>query len=116
MSMSSDCGFQAPQIVKEGIAFKLFVGFLVTSELRMHLKLSEKWKEHVIVQKYAPEDLQLVHFEEKDYFGYYQDPAYLQIRDVEKVELKIRDSLMELVPKYQPDSLMLYLFVQSFIL
>lgn len=102
-------------IAEKGITFKLFAGFTVNSELRMHVKMSKKWKEHEIVQKKTPDDLQLVHFNEKDYLGYYLEPSIISMQDLSSLEKKIRSAFEDFFPKYQSDSLSLCFFAQAFI-
>ena len=102
-------------IAEKGITFKLFAGFPVNSELRMHLKMSKQWKEHEIIHKKTPDDLQLVHFNEKDYLGYYLEPSLISMQDLNTLEKKIRNAFEDLFPKYQSDSLSLYFFAQAFI-
>ena len=102
-------------IAEKGLTFKLFTGFSVSSELRMHLKLSKTWKEHQIIQKKTPDDLQLVHFNDKDYLGYYLEPSMISMQDVNLLEKKIQRAFEHFFPKYQSDSLSLYFFAQAFI-
>lgn len=102
-------------IAEKGITFKLFTGFPVNSELRMHLKLSKTWKEHQIIQKKTPDDLQLVHFNDKDYLGYYLEPSLISMQDISALEKKIRTAFEDFFPKYQSDALSLYFFAQAFI-
>lgn len=102
-------------LVEKGITYKLFAGFLVSSELRMHLRNSSQWKEHQIVQDEMLENLKIAPFEGKDYLGYYIEPSYIKVNELEKIEEKIREALQKLLPKYSPNSLTLYLFAQAFI-
>jgi hypothetical protein len=81
----------------------------------MHLKLSKTWKEHQIIQKKTPDDLQLVHFNDKDYLGYYLEPSLISMQDISALEKKIRTAFEDFFPKYQSDALSLYFFAQAFI-
>lgn len=102
-------------VAEKGITFKLFAGFPVNSELKMHVKMSKNWKEHQIIQKKTSEDLQLVHFNEKDYLGYYLESSIISMQDVGALEKKIRAAFDDFFPKYSSDSLSLYFFAQAFI-
>lgn len=81
----------------------------------MNLKMSKKWKEHQIVHQKTADDLQLVHFNEKDYLGYYMEPSLISMQDISTLEKRIRNALEDYFPKYQSDTLSLNFFAQAFI-
>lgn len=108
-------------MTEKGVLLKLFAGCFVNSELRMHIKASPEWKEHQIVCNGDPDSLQLVHFEDKDYLGYYLDPPCLSLKELEHLEGKVQQAIRGFFRKYQPDSpslesLPLHIFTQAFIL
>jgi hypothetical protein len=103
-------------LAEKGITFKLFAGFLVNAELRMHMRLSPQWKEQEILQKNALNDLKLVHFNDMDYLGIYLERTRITLQEIDSLETRIRKSLKDLFPKYPSDTLNLYLFTQAFIL
>ena len=101
-------------VTEKGLTFKLFAGFLINSELRMHIKASPEWKEHQILQK-STEELQLVPFEKRVYIGVYIEPAYIAIKEINQVEEEIKKSLERLFPNFNLEPFPLYLFTQAFI-
>lgn len=101
--------------MEKGISFKLFAGFLVNSELKMHIKSSSNWKEHEFLEKKNPRKLQIVPFEKRDYIGNYIEPAQISIKEIDLLEEQIKKSLEQLFPKCNLENLSLYFFTQAFI-
>lgn len=97
----------------KGITYKLFTGFSVNSELRMHMRLSPKWKEHQIVK---PFEVMLVRYQDKEYLGCYIEHPQITLPSLEKVENQLRKEIQDIFPKYPLDAHKLYLFSQAFIL
>lgn len=100
-------------LTEKGIHLKLFAGFSVTSELRMHINSSPEWKEHQIIEKGV--GLTLIPFEGKNYLGIYIEPAIFSLDQINELEKILMSSLKQFFPKYQPKALNLYFFTQAFI-
>ena len=98
-----------------GITLRLFIGCLISSELRMHLAHSSKWKELKFTLENAPQQMQLVHFKKKEYIGHYLDNALLSLKDVAHYEKLLRSALQEICPEYPHEKLTLRIFSQPFI-
>lgn len=85
--------------ITEALTTKMFVGILVTSEVRMYLTQSVLWKQIVIAPTEKRAELQQVHYQGKEYIGFYleeQSTDLIQIQQYEKV-------IKEKVQTYCPD-------------
>lgn len=98
--------------VANSLTFRLFIGFPITSELKMELNRNAKWKEaEITLQK----NLEKVHFDEKEYLGRYLDSSVLALKDLPEVENSLHTDFTNLFPEFKQERLSLRLFSQPFI-
>ena len=90
--------------MKERISVKLFAGFALTSELRMHLK-----------QVAIRPDLIEAHHEKQNYIGRYVEPQQPTIKTLRLLEQELKQILLTACPKFPSDKLQLITFSQVFI-
>lgn len=98
--------------VANSLTFRLFIGFPITSELKMELNRSAKWKEaEITLQK----NLERVHFDDKEYIGRYLESPILALKDLPGIEQSLYTDFKDLFPEFKQDRLSLRLFSQPFI-
>lgn len=85
--------------ITETLTMKMFVGILATSEVRMHLTQSMLWKQITIVREEKGAELQQVHYQGKDYVGFYLEEQAADLIQIQKYE----EAVKEKVQKYCPD-------------
>ena len=98
---------------EDRVSIKLFVGFPLTSELRMHLRGSKSWNEAQI----QPELLSIVEVqhEQKSFLGRYIETIPLVLKDLRQVEQELKQIVEDFCPKFPSDKLELITFSQVFI-
>lgn len=94
---------------------KLFIGYPITSDIRMHLKQSSAWKQAKIAADLGTRDLQEVHFQDKEYIGKYLKTPEHSLQDLKTIESSIREALIHYCPELSQATLKIYLFPQIFI-
>lgn len=94
------------------VTFRLFIGFSITSELKMEMTRNAKWKEaEITLQK----SLEKVRFDEKEYVGRYLDSPVLALKDLPALEESLYKDFQDYFPEFKQDRLTLRLFSQAFI-
>lgn len=101
------------ETITPSITLKLFAGFKVTSELRMHLNHSSLWKENEILNK--ENSLKKVNFEDEEYLGLYLSVPFISLNEIAYLEDSLKQTLLEICPQYKQEKLILHLFSQPFI-
>lgn len=103
--------------VENSLTFRLFIGFPITSELKMEMNHNSKWKEIEILknQNETGKSLQRVHFDDKEYLGHYLDCPILSLKDLPVIEENFHASFKEIFPEFKQDRLSLQLFSQVFV-
>jgi len=99
-------------MVQEGITVQLFVGFPLTSLLRMHLNKSHSWQEEVLT---GEGKLKKARHEEKDFIGLPTKANKLIIKDLKKIELNLKEKIQQHCPKLDPETLKISIIPQVFI-
>lgn len=94
------------------ITTKLFAGFLLNSELRMHLAQSKNYKQDKIGSK---QDLQEIHFQEKDYFGIYLEKNIISYKTLKTLEEALRKKLEFYCPAFNIDHATFFILPQVFV-
>lgn len=97
------------------LTVRLFMGYHLTSDIRMYLKQSLSWKQAKIVNEAEQRDLIEAHFQDKDYIGKYINPEGLTIQELKQLESSIYDSLIHYCPQLSQETIKVYLFPQIFI-
>lgn len=94
------------------LTLKIFVGFTLSSELKMHLNHSIAWK-HAQIQK--EQVLEEVHFHHKVYIGSYLDDKPLTLNYIRQIEASLRQKLASYCPFAGVEQLPICIFPQVFI-
>lgn len=97
------------------VSTRIFVGFLITAELKMHLNLSIKWKHANILGKKSKDILQEVHFHGKDFIGLYVPDTKLTVSSLLEYEKNIKQQLHTFCPKVEIENVDSIVFPQVFI-
>lgn len=103
-------------MMQAAVSIKLFMGVVVTPELKMHLAHSHSWQEARIIDSQKGDLLHQIHFQNKEYIGLYADQASLQLPDVEQLKNNILSQLTDYCPKITKiENMAVYLFPQLFL-
>lgn len=97
---------------QSALTLKIFVGFSLTSELKMHLYHSIAWK-HAQIQK--EQELEEVHFHHKVFIGAYIDSKPLTINKLRQFETSLKEKLAAYCPSAGVEQLPICIFPQVFI-
>jgi len=102
-----------PKIINamKGIQAKIFLGYLLKSDLKLHLAQSSEWQR---AQSLNENILLEVNHEEKDYLGVWLDSP-ISYELIKKTEDKVRSQLQLYCPKFKLDTLPQYFFSQIFV-
>ena len=90
---------------------KLFVGTVLTREIRMLLNESHEWKQDQFISKKLVE----VHLHDKNYIGHYSQDQQLSLTKLKEEKDTICKELALYCPEYDLDSFKFYIFPQIFI-
>ncbi len=93
---------------------KFFAGFLLSSELNMHLKHSPTWKDLSLLDE-ASQELKNIHYENHHYIGQYLDEERLSLPEIKAHESRISQKLLSYCPKLDISHLKFSLISQLFI-
>jgi hypothetical protein len=90
---------------------KFFLGFPLTSEIKMHLNQSPQWKEASLFQT---QEMTEINFEGKEYIGFLLESPllYTQLKNKEK---DLKSQLQYYCSKIQIEKQKIYLFPQLFV-
>lgn len=94
------------------VTTKLFAGFLLNSELRMHLNQSKTYKQDKIGSN---EDLKEIHYQDKDYFGIYLDKNLIHLPELKSVEATLTKKLEFYCPSFNNEHTTFFVLPQVFI-
>ena len=97
------------------LTVKLFMGFLINSEMRMHLASSIAWKEAQILKEMNPNHLLEVHFQEENYVGKFLPEACIKLSEIKQYEAEVRERLLTYCPTLKQEKFKLYILSQQFI-
>ena len=93
---------------------KLFAGFLLSSELKMHLNSSTEWKSLAVTPENSQE-FQLIQYDEKKFVGHYLPEEKLTLNEIKAYELQMTQKLLSYCPKLTGKHLKFSLLSQLFI-
>lgn len=95
------------------ILAKLFVGFLISSEVKMHLNDSSSWQN----AKAIPSDETLVEIRHQgnDYIGFYLKDTIIQLLQLKEYEEKAEKTLKSYCPQLPAKAYRFVIFSQLFI-
>lgn len=96
------------------ISFKLFVGVMISSEIKMHLQQSKIWKQIEILPK--KEELSIIHFRGKEYLGSYLSKGHFALPELEQFSLFIKTRFKDYCPNFPNiDQVEICFFSQVFV-
>jgi len=98
--------------ITERVSSKIFAGFLLNSELRMHLNQSKNYKQDKIGSK---QGLQEVHYQEKDYFGIYLDKNLISYNELKNLEDTLQKKLEFYCPAFNNEHTTFFVLPQVFV-
>lgn len=99
----------------EKISIRLFVGCLITSELRMHLNQSIEWKHLNIINNKDLKTLTEVPYKSKNYLGIYTDKLEMMLSDLKNTQASVEQLLKKICPQYPIENAGFVIFSQVFI-
>lgn len=105
----------AMEVVEKKLLLKLFAGFLITSELRMHLNQSIRWKEAKILKEFDATHLVEVHFKDENYIGKFLKQPMAKLSELKVCEQEIREGLKIYCPTFRQEKCRLKILFQQFI-
>jgi hypothetical protein len=94
------------------ITTKLFAGYLVTSELKMHLAQSKTYKQAKIN---AEPDLVESHYHDKDYLGLYLPQSQIPFSELKNIETEISKKVEHYCPQFNTEQANLFIIPQVFV-
>lgn len=97
------------------VFLKLFAGVLISSEIRMHLNTSMRWKEAQILKEFDPFHLSEVHFHDENYIGKFLPHNQLHLDELQIEAKAILDKIHEYCPGLKMEKLKVKIFPQQFI-
>lgn len=99
---------------EDNVSVKLFVGFEVTSEIRMHLKRSKAWQQTSVL-KPAERDLIEIHHHGQDYIGRYLPQDRVVLSDVKANDALTKKALKTYCPDYDLEGITMRIFPQVYV-
>lgn len=100
-------------IIEKGLCYRLFVGCVITAELRLQLDQSPVWKQARVAK--SSQDLVETHFHEKDYIGLLIDKDNANLNELPPIESKILQALNNYCPDFASEKIKVLVFSQVFI-
>lgn len=94
------------------IQIRVFLGFLQSKEMRIHLNQNAGWRE---AKTFGLSNLVETKWQEKDYIGFFI-PTLLSCAEIQEKEQEIKAQLQLYCPKLDLDKHSAYLLPQLFIL
>ena len=93
-----------------GTICKLFIGILLTPDIKLLLQKNSEWKKHQIVAK--PDMLKVIPYDTKEYLGLYFKGDNIPWDEIASKSDLIRASLERFLPDVRSDKLKIMLFNQ----
>ncbi len=91
---------------------RIFLGYIQTKEVKIHLNQSRNWKEAKLLGKAT---LIVVQQQEKDYIGLFI-PSFMTYAELKEKEKEVKTELYVYCPKINLDKHSAYLFSQLFLI
>lgn len=99
---------------EDAVSVKLFVGFQVTSEIKMHLNRSKAWRQASVL-KPAERDLIEVHHHGQDYVGRFLPQDRLILSEVRDNDILAKQALKNYCPDCNLDGMTIRVLPQVFV-
>ena len=101
--------------IQERVTVKLFTGYVISPELKMHLKESREWDQALTLASRKEDDLIHVPYQNKEYIGIFSEDNQLNISEMYDLEKTIQQTIQRYCPEFPIEKLKLSLFPQIFI-
>ncbi|MDF2577867.1 MAG: hypothetical protein K0S74_1351 [Chlamydiales bacterium] len=98
-----------------GIKVQLFVGCLLTSELKLQLSLSQNWKQDKLFPANDKDSIKEIRYKEKEYVGFLLDAPKVSLRETEAKLKKLQIQLSDYCESLEPEQFKAYLLPQIFL-
>jgi len=98
--------------VHKGVTVRLFIGTIVTPDLKSSLDKSSKWSQAVIANETS---LTEIRYRNKPYIGTYLDSEKVKILEICNTESEIRNLLQQFCPNQNCELLKMVIFPQIFL-
>lgn len=103
------------QNFSSGISVKLFVGCMITPDLRLQLNQNTDWQRMIAFPDSNTDKVQELHYQDKDYFGKFLKEAQPTLAEIRSAEKVIRSAIENYCPSTDASSIKLQLFSQIFL-
>lgn len=100
---------------RNNVTVRLFVGCLVTSELKLLLDNSHAWKQFQILQSQNDDTLQLLRHEGKNYLGWLTESIEISIATIADYEIKLKELMTQYCSSYESEKVNIVVFPQVFV-
>jgi hypothetical protein len=97
------------------ITTQLFIGYLINSELRVHLNSSELWQQNQSFSSDPEVPLKKVHHEENDYIGIFTESDSPHLPEINQYKEIVFHGVSKLCPEIKVDRLKMVTFPQVFL-
>lgn len=98
---------------KNRILFKIFIGFPLSTELKIQLNQAKGWKQASIVKE--KDCLSIVRYRDCEYLGQYFRHSMLTMKEVKAKAQEIGKLLHQFLPERDTDALQVSVFSQIFV-
>ncbi len=97
------------------VTVQMFIGCLIGSELRMHLKYSESWQQKQVLPTRGGEDLRQLRYESKEYVGMLLKRGFVTLDDLRDLEAQVREAIVTHCPELEVGKMDVCIFPQLFL-
>lgn len=94
---------------------KIFLGFRINSEIRMHLNYSDEWKHEQIMRDARGDKLEEIRYQEKQYIGILLPNQRIPLNELRSYQERICHALHRYCPELNTETIELYVFPQLFL-
>lgn len=99
--------------MSDRISTKLFLGGLLTTELKFQLDRNPEWTQQ---QTYHPNHFKLIQHNQKEYLGIYLSPPPYPLNDLKESVETLKNDLQKFCPKFSLDNWTVTIIPQVFVL
>lgn len=97
---------------QQGVAIKIFMGCLLSPDIKRLLYKSSSWKEAKITWQSSSSGLKEIRYQGHDYVGVYLDKELVTLGELKDVEELVKSTLKQHCPDLDRESCHLSLFSQ----
>ncbi len=101
--------------LRDRITVRMFIGCLITSDLKLLLTKSHAWKEAQIVRSGKPGEFEEILYQNKTYFGVFAPESGITKSEISQAELELINKIKLYCPEYEIDKIKTFVFPQVFI-